>query len=177
MFHVNTDISSFTPPILKGSGCIIAIICIIERENLFEIRSKALSIIITLLSVILIVLCVMRIYISVAEIVTLAEKKSDMMRLQRVYGAEDGIMYSVKEIIALLEDNDIIEITLLCNESCLRIGTNSDSANGVSQLFDKRYYVDSIEYNDISYVIAILEEVATPDDKIYVIEIDGIRLS
>lgn len=174
MFRVNEKITSYASPTIKVFACVAIIAFIGSRGYVFRIENEAVNVVISVISVVLLVLCVLKIYISCAEIILLAERRKNAKDRQKTYLPEDCVPYSVSEITELLKNNDIIDIAILNDGSCVQIGTSSNQKNGVSELFDKRYYIDTSEYDSISHLVSFLEK-SQRDQCIFVISIDGLK--
>lgn len=85
---------------------------------------------------------------------------------------KSGVMMSDAVVRKLLEENSIIELDVLEEGRAIKIGTSSDYQRDSDMFFDKRYYIDNQEYQDINQVMKALQW--TKENEIEVSLIDGI---
>ena len=101
----------------------------------------------------------------------LTTKKEDKINIEkaRTYSKTHHVDY----ILSLLEENDIIEISILSNDQIIKLGASSDCHPGSSHFFDKNYYINSKKGITIEELRGIINNYST-NSKVCVVAIDGI---
>lgn len=169
IFKVQPNLTSYAYPLSKTAICLIIILLGIFRNQIIHSDSLWVNAIITTLGFTPFLLSILCLYISVGELFCVySNKKHKKMNLEH----QEYELVSAARIIALLQENDILEIVLLYKNEIIKIGTSSNCKNSDSHFFDKRYYVDSFEYETLAPVQEIIYE-RFPEDNIPVLEIDG----
>ena len=104
MFKCDDTLTSYTHPVLKILFCCVLIVLIINRRELINIDNPYFDGLLTVLSLILGILSVLRIYISGAEMFLLYERRTEAkINIKKL--KKQSRNYSVEYIISLLETN------------------------------------------------------------------------
>ena len=146
IFKCDENITSYKIPILKIISCSFLIaLLLIGRIYFFRIDNLFVDSIVGIACALIIILCVLCIYISSGEMLLLHER--------RVYSTADikkliskSKNYPIAIVLSLLEENDIIEFSIVWENQIVTFGVASDSQNGSSRFFDKTYYFNN--FND-----------------------------
>ena len=113
--------------------------------------------------------------ISLAEIIKVYGEKSKAKLAQDVANGNSSIKakgYSIDEIIKLVAENDIIEISIVYNQTVIEIGSSSVWDVGEH---DKKYFINDESYYDIKqFELKLMSYLS--NGKIKVIEIDHNRV-
>ncbi len=169
LFKVNTSSASYAPPVIKAVIAVaVTAALLILRFDLFRFQNQLLDTLIGIAVAAIVVLSVLRIYVSLAEIIAVHDNTSRK-------SSKQCRELSISDIVSLIEKNDIVELSVLFpgnNRSC-KIGASSNSKRGRSQLVDKRYYIDDSEFVDIISFIHEMNNIAK-NGTVKVISIDGI---
>jgi hypothetical protein len=173
IFSCNDNLTTYTYPLVKILVCVVLIILPIYRGHFINLDNIIFNAIMGGVSFVVGIAGVLCVYISIAEIILINEKKTkasivlkDAIKLSKEY--------SIDEIIFLVEKNDIIEIQVLSNNRIVEVGSSSDSKQGSSKFFDKRYYIDKKEICDLEDFKASLL-LHSINEKVIVFSIDGIH--
>lgn len=172
IFKCNDDRNSYTYSITKIPLCIVLIILLISRNDFIHVDNYVLNIIIGIFCVAAVLASALCIYISVAEIMLIHEKR-EKVKTDLNHALKYSKEFSIEEILSLLVTNDIIEIWIVSNDQIIEIGSSSDCREGSAQFFDKRYYVNEKEFTKIDYLRTEILPYFV-DEKVKVISIDGI---
>ena len=173
--EVDTEIRSYVRPLLKIPLFIALIVAAIYRDRLFNISNQTVDIIVTVIATLILIVCWLGIYISIGEIMYAHENRQmDSLKQCRIETSL-CVQKTKEEIIALVEDNDIIELVAVIGKDCVELGSASDSKPSSSKFFDKKYYIDKTEYENIEEFANVLKGLSK-EDTVYVYSIDGVRL-
>lgn len=112
------------------------------------------------------------IYISIADIILLNERKKDS-GTNKEHTTVPKYEYSVEDIISLLKKNDIIEMSILSNNQLIKLGASSDCHVSNSRFFNKKYYIDKNYNITIDNLHSILLSHAQ-NGTIFVVSIDDV---
>ena len=99
--------------------------------------------------------------------------EAKQIKLEQTIGKDDGTLYSVDTLTNLIEQSDIIGIVIYSNGKLHHIGASSESRPGISNLYNKQYYIDSTNL-EFDALIRQLDTLSNPEKKIVVILIDDI---
>ena len=173
IFHYNADNKSYFFPIIKILISISLIIIMIFREHFVCINNRSISTLITIFCVVMGIVCFLCIEISSCELSAARENRAkDRILTETEIESSEG--YSVDEISKMVESNDILEIEIVFEKKPLGIGTSSDSKQGSSKLFNKRYYIGKEEFENIEdFKFALAPYLI--NGKILVLSIDGVK--
>lgn len=172
LFEMQTNLISYTYPIVKIIISIFIIILLIFGEVPFGVQYPWIKILTKFISFILCCCSIMCIYISVGE---LFYTYSNRKRLTAAEGINPSKLkcFDMSEIIRLIDKNDIVEIIIYTNQKTIKIGASSDCKYSDSNFFDKKYYIDDAEYDTLDeFECVLLSHLSS--DKIWVLSIDGI---
>ena len=125
----------------------------------------------TIISLILTIISILAIYVSIAEMISIHDrnnKKKEQMHFLEYKTAD----VSINTLLALLSNNDCMDIKVIFNSTIVHIGVASDNNVKDNTFFDKVYYIDDIEYKTSESFEAALTRFKTSDDCLSVIEID-----
>ncbi|MBQ6707324.1 MAG: hypothetical protein IJM97_00090 [Clostridia bacterium] len=168
-FQFNSELDSYTYPIVKIVVCIFLVIITINRGHFLNFE----NIFITILSVVICVASILCIYISFAEIISTYENR-EKIRTSLNIEKMPSKAYSVDEIIFMLDRNDIIEIQILVDKKIVEIGSSSDCNVGDRHFFDKRYYIGKKEFESIDEFKTVFVSLFS-NGPVKVVSIDGIN--
>lgn len=173
IFHVNEGGKSYVYPITKILICLGLIIVLINRNSIIHIDNRVIDVIVTFLSTVTVIACIFCIYISFAEFIIIDENRAKERALSdRIIASSKK--YAIDKIVTMVESNDIIDIQIVWKNKAIGIGASSDCKNYDSNFFDKLYYVDKEEFENIEDFKSALVPYLM-DGTISVISIDGIK--
>lgn len=172
IFKCNEHLQSYTIPIIKIILCTLLIIFLINRNHFYLIQHPVWKIVEGVICVQIMILAILCIYISVAEMILLSERRSEN-NADHIAVLSSCRDYRIDDVVQLLETNDIIEIAIIAKGKVVRLGASSDCHPGDAHFFDKSYYIDSKTEIDIK---GIREELKNYADNgvIHVLTIDDI---
>ncbi len=177
LFTPRKDLRTPRFPIIKIIISIIIILLSINRRefySFFNIEFEGiLNILETIIFLIVGVIDIWVIYMSLIEIYYIYENRAEIKESE-IAKSLKGKMYLLNEIVLLLDKNDIIEIKIKAGEKIIKIGSSSDCKAGSNKFFDKRFYIESEEYNNIEKFLEKIK-IYAKDGKVNVIFIDGIQ--
>lgn len=172
----NDSLNSYSYPIIKviifAALIIIVLFVSTNRYRLFSINSELVNSILSIVFAVVFLLSVFCIYISFGELIVVSENRSKNMPVSDDMKTS-GKHYSIDEIVALVQENDIIEIEILSKTERILLGSSADCKQGDSRFFDKRLYLQDTEFENINDFRAALLSYQT-NDGFLVISIDGI---
>lgn len=172
LFRCDKNIKTYKIPVIKIILCGLLVVLLISRNYLIHINNSLWKTIINIVCFQVVILSILCIYFSVAEIILLNERnKEDRMNIEnaRTYSKT----YYVDYILSLLEENDIIDISILSNDQIINLGASSDCHPGSSHFFDKNYYINNKNDITIEELREIINHYST-NSKVCVIAIDGV---
>lgn len=148
IFHVDENLKTYTYPVVKILVLTLIILVFINRGYIIHIENKIVDEIVGVLCGIVSIVCIYCIYVSVFEIDAVHDnhKKTDNISAEAMEKSE---LYSVDEIVSMVNNNDIIEIRIISNGEIIETGSSSDCKAGSSKFFDKLFYVDKKEFTRI----------------------------
>ena len=111
------------------------------------------------------------IYMAIAEMILLHERRLES-GIDIELAISNSKNYATDYIISLMQKNDIIEFLIVSNNKIIKLGASSNSHNGSSKFFDKRYYISDQENITIEVLSEVINKYSI-DGKICVIKIDG----
>lgn len=170
-FKVNTCIKSYTYPIIKIIIFFALILLLFFRKYYLNISNSLLDIIVGIVFGCIGLACFLCIYISIAEIVLLHERRKDVKAVSMQIKKGDSL--PLDKVISLINDNDIIEIRILSNNEIIKIGASSDCKMGRSGFYNKMFFINNEEYETLtSFKKAIIKY--TVDSNLFVLTIDDL---
>ena len=172
IFETDDTLESYKAPTIKMIISIIIIIIVLISGKFINIDNRVVDIIIRLIGVLFIFLCIVRIVISSSEF---SYVKDNMDKKNATYEKflKMAINISLEKTLSLIFDNDIIDFEILYDEKIINIGASSDSNNGSSKFFDKRYFINDNEFENFEVFKSKLMEYLT-NDVILVARIDDV---
>ncbi len=172
-FHVDENLKSCAYPIIKIVICLGLIVLFIFRGYIIFIDNKIINVIVGVLFTGIGVACIYYIYISAFELSQIHENRKNIkMNNSSLSGGKE---YAVEHIVAMANDNDIIEIHIASNDKIINIGSSSDCKNYNSKFFNKRYYINEMEFESIDEFETSLLPYSN-NGQITVISIDGMGI-
>ena len=173
LFRVNNNATGYTWPICR------ILLCLLSYWLLTVVNgSRPMSTPRAVVFVLLIVLTWGLFYSVICALVEISivrkHRRSPKTR-QPVSGREKaaGKPFSLEQLAALAEENDIVELRLLHGSWTVTAGSSSDYTPQKG-FFDKRYYVGSKEMETIDDFRRALEPYA-PGGTVTVLTIDGVK--
>lgn len=145
LFRVNDTLESYKYPVIKMifSASLVSIMLYIVLNT--NIENRILRNIVSSFSSILLVLCVQCFIIAWSELGYIQESKEKKNASFQEYN-KIAINIQLEKIFSMVKKEDIICFDILFNKKIVYIGASSDSTN--SKFFDKRYYINDIEFED-----------------------------
>lgn len=174
LFKYNHNIQSYIYPVSKIIFCVSLLVLIINRNSLIKLETPFMNTIVRIACLGVSVAAVLCIYISIAEMILLHERR-EQISIDMSFALECGQEKPIDDIMSLLIANDILEITTILNSQTIKIGVTSDCHPGSSQYFDKNYYIDDVCYAAIDDFREELGDLFKTGI-IYIVAIDGIPL-
>lgn len=178
LFTPRKDLKTPCLPIIKIIICIIIIVLsIVRREfySFFNIEFEGfLNILEASIFLCIGIIDIWIIYMSFIEIYFICENRA-VIKEKDIGKSLKGEMYLLSQIVLLLDKNDIIEIMIKAGEKIVYIGVSSDCKVGSSKFFDKRFYIEDIEYDNMELFIEKLKSYSE-NEYINVLTIDDIRV-
>ena len=105
--------------------------------------------------------------IAFAEMILVYENKETEKKLKR----KKAYDMPVDKIVSLAEENDIIEFMIAADDKKIKIGASSDYE--YNKFFDKRFYIEKQEYENIDEFREKVQEFSD-NGTIKVVSIDGV---
>lgn len=170
LFEVQTDLTSFTYPIVKITICLLIIVLCLARNRLFYIPTLWINAIITALGFLLLIASILCLYISIGELFHTYTNRKKIN-----YQSIDVKHLSIEEITKIVSENNIVEIEVCTNNKTIKIGASSECKHSSFVFEDKQFYVSSCEYETISQFREALFDLF-PKGIIPVSRIDGLPL-
>ena len=168
LFSIQPGLTSVTYPIVKMIIALLVIVLAFVISMHFTISAIWVVFLIRLICVVALFASVLRIYISIGELIIVHENKKGSM-------AQLGKTFKMEYVISLVEKNDIVEIEIKTQGQVIRIGASSDCKQGSSVFFDKKYYIGDDEYETLELFEKALPHYAA-NGELRVITIDGIKV-
>lgn len=172
VFRCNENIKSYRYPVWKIVLCMAFIVLLTGRNYIVSIDNTVLNVFVKIVCFGFVITSVLCIYISVAEIILLHERREKASINAKTITAYSKD-YSVDDILSLLMMNDIIEITIVSDNQIFKVGASSDCRPDSSRFFDKRYYINTTDYETIDNLKEVIFS-NCKDGKLCVIAIDGV---
>ncbi len=180
--NLNPNVHSYKQPILKILGSVILFLMVFSRSRLlpmvYDGGHPLLEHIMDILSIPVMLVILLIFEISLAEIIKVYGEKSKAKLAQDVANVHSSIKakgYSIDEIIKLVAENDIIEISIVYNQTVIDIGSSSVWDVGEPKPHDKKYFINDESYYDIKqFELKLMSYLS--NGKIKVIEIDHNRV-
>ena len=152
---------------------VILIILCFFRSKLFHVTNQGLHIVLSIVALAICLSSILTIYRSLFEIIATFDT-DDHVVMDDATRADIGAFYSVAALTSLLEQNDIIDITIYAHERLLHIGASSEAFPGKSSFFNKQYYIGDaeIKFDVLNQQLKLL---SNSDGQIAVVAIDDLH--
>ena len=178
LFTPRKDLKTPLFPIIKIIISIIIILLSIIRKEfyaLFKIDFEVIfNIFETIIFLIITVINIWIIYIAFIEIYYIYQNRAEIK--EKALGKHlKGKRYLLDEIVFLFEKNDIIAIKIKANEEIMEIGSSSNCKAGSNKFFDKKFYIENIEFDNLETFIEKIK-IYIQNGYLNVISIDGIKV-
>ena len=168
LFEVQTDMTSFTYPVVKIIICLSVIILGLLRNRIFQFSNAWLNAIVTLLCFVLTIASILCLYISVGEVFhTSANRKNAN------YQSFEIKQLTIGTITKIVSENDIVEIDVCKDKKTIKIGASAECEYTSSVFKDKLFYISSSEYETVELFTEALLELF-PEGSIPVLKIDDL---
>lgn len=172
LFEMQTNLSSYAYPIGKIIACLLIMIACMFRARILCFQSRWINGTLTFLAGMLTLACVLCIYISVGELFCAYFNKHNQDSVAD--RPPDSTLMSIDKIIVLVCENDVIELEVWVNGRIINIGASADCKPSGVEFFDKRYFIDKHEYDDVMQFEKELVY-SVGENQIHVVSIDGIK--
>ena len=172
LLKCNEHLQSYMFPIVKIILGALLIIFLINRKHFFLIQHPVWRIVVGVICVQIMILATLCIYISVAEMIMIGERRSES-RADHAATISSSKDYHISDIVQMLEENDIIEIAIIAKGEVIRLGASSDCRPCDAHFFDKSYYIGDKTDIGIEEMRQELRDRAD-NDMVHVLTIDDI---
>lgn len=82
--------------------------------------------------------------------------------------------YAFDKFVRMMEENDILDVVILCNGHTVSVRASSDYTAEAGQFFDKCYYVGKTEYQTLDELADALSQLLGTQADVEVLSIDGL---
>ena len=171
LFELQTDLTSFTYPVVKIIICLSIIILSLVRNQIFQFSNSWIYFAVTLLCFVLTMASVLCFYISVGELFHTHENRKNMN-----YHPSDVKQLTIEAVTKIVFENDIVEIEVYADNQTFKIGASSDCEDSSFVFKDKLFYISNSEYDTIEQFTKELIELF-PEGTIPVSKIDDFPLA
>ena len=174
LFKVNTDLKSYAFPVVKIVCNLILIACILLLSFNIDIPIGVVNFIFRFVLVALILCFILSIYLSFGEIICVYENRQKDFLRKCIPTESECERKSIEYIKTLTEQNDIVEILIKLDNEIIKVGTSSNSKQSSAKLYDKRYYIEQIEYTEKR---TFYEELSAllKNEEVFIYSVDGVR--
>lgn len=172
LLKCNEHLQSYMFPIVKIILSALLIIFLINRKHFFLIQHPVWRIVVGVICVQIMILATLCIYISVAEMIMIGERRSEI-RADHAATISSSKDFHISDIVQMLEENDIIEIAIIAKGEVIRLGASSDCRPCDAHFFDKSYYIGDKTDIGIEEMRQELRDRAD-NDMVHVLTIDDI---
>ena len=125
IFEVQTELKSYSYPVVKIIMSVLIILLYFWRYDLFRPFNKAMDVIITILGFVFMTLSILCIYISIGELFCVYENRAPEKKVDE----KDTKLVTMDYILKIVNDNDIIEIELYSKGHVIKVGASSNCKN------------------------------------------------
>lgn len=172
LFELQTDLTSYTYPVVKIFVCMSIIVFSFFRNRIFHISSLWMNEIVSILCFVLSITSILCIYISIGELFHTASNRRNTHYHRR---PTDVKQLTIETITKLVSENDIIEIEVCTDVKTIVIGASSECKYSSSVFENKLFYISDSEYDTIEQFTEALNDLF-PNRIIPVSKIDGLPL-
>ncbi len=169
IFKPSTKMKSYIFPITKIILFICLLIVLFFRDKLFNIEHDVFP----WLFYAIILTIIWCIYISIAELFLIHDKRENDKIKTSIPDIMKCVTKSIEELVELVDNNDIVDIIIVCNDMTVNVGDSSEFNSHSGNFFDKCLYVGEKIYGSIKDFEVALKGL-TKEDFLYVYSIDGI---
>ena len=170
LFELQTDLTSFTYPVVKIISCLSVIILIFMRDHIFRFSNLWADVAVTVLCVLLFMASILCLCISIGELfIVYANLKTTNYQLS------DATQLTIDAVTKLVSENDIVEIEVYTDNKPIKIGASAECDYSSSIFTNKLFYISNSEYETIERFTEALIELF-PDGIIPVLKVDDLPL-
>ncbi len=170
LFEVQTDLTSYTYPVVKIIICLAVISLSLLRNMIFQLSNTWVNVTVTLLCFVLTIPSILCLYISVGEVFHTSANRN---RKNANYQSSEIKHLAIGEIIKMVSENDIVEIEVCKDNKIIKIGASAECEYTSFVFKDKLFYLSNSEYETVELFTKALLELF-PDGSIPVLKIDGL---
>ena len=174
LFRPRKNLKTPRFPIIKIIISIIIISLSINRKLFYSLLKIELEGILKILEMVIFlvvgIIGIWTIYMALVEIYYIYENRVDIKEKKAVHSLKTK-KYSLDEVILMLKNNDIIEIKIKVGDEILKIGSSSNCKEGSNKFFDKKFYIENNEFDDLDTFLQQLK-IYSKYESINVISID-----
>lgn len=170
LFELQTNLTSFTYPIVKIVICIPIILFSVVRNQFFRFTTHWINVVITTACFVLTIISVLCIYISIGELIQTYEN-------HKIINCKptNTKLLTIESIAEIVSKNDIIEFEVFDGNKIIKIGASSECKYSSSVFENKLFYISKSEYNTQEVFVDALTDLF-PDGALPVWKIDGLPL-
>ena len=172
LFEVQTDLTSFTYPVVKILICMSIIIFSIARNRFFHLSSSWINAVVSILCFVLTIISILCLYISIGELFHTA---SNRRNTHYHHHPLDVKQLTIETVTKIVSENDIVEIEVNTDANTIMIGASSECKYSSSVFENKLFYISSSEYDTIEQFTEALNDLF-PNGIIPISKIDGLPL-
>ena len=172
MFRFNENIKSYKIPIIKMIVCSLLIVLLCSRGYFVHINNDFWNTVVNIVCILIGFLSMWVSFVSFFDMIELSDRR-EALKKDIETALKRSKKFSLEYILALLEENDIIEIVYLSDNQINKIGASSDSRRGSSKFFDKKFYINDLDSVSSEELKDKLDEDSI-DGEIIVAAIDGV---
>lgn len=174
LFRYNSDVTSFKQPVLRA---VLSLLLGVAVLKVWHYTSSTLSIelrgVIGIVGGIAVLTFLYLLIISLCELTEVRDNKAKESGEVPVGAAQKAKNCRLDDVVALIKENDIIEIQILWQGKQIYIGSTACSEPRKKELFNKEYYIGKKTFQSIDDFINEIE-MYTFDATITVYMIDGL---
>lgn len=174
LLKMNSKLESYVPPIIKSVVAIAIIVLVWNQNQIYQLQNPILRIVDAILALALFLVCVLRIYISFAELIAVSENRANKRLKQKDIHKVASKEYDTSYILDIIRKSEITDIIIKTTRGITHIGASSDYSNQTGKFFDKKYYIESAEYTDFKQFSTELSNAVGTSETVDVVSIDGI---
>ena len=172
IFDFDDNATSYKYPIIKLLLSVLILAAIYNLNLVFHFNGEIANFTVNFLCRILICAGIIRIILSIAEILTIPGNRKKTAAVSDKEKKRSKTC-SVDKIVSLADSNSIIEIQILSGNKKIKVGASSDYDKGKSEFFDKLFFIGEKEFetaDDFRNALRMYSD----GDKMTVISIDDL---
>ena len=170
LFEVQTDLTSFTYPVVKIVICLSVMGFSILRNRIFCISNSWINVAVTVVCFVLTMPSILCLCISIGELFPTCSNRKNMD-----YQSIETKQLTIEAITKIVSENDIVEIEAYADDKIIKIGASSECMYSSSVFEDKLFYISGSEYESIEQFTDALIKLF-PNRTVPVWKIDGLLL-